>query len=146
MLSKLTLFDRLIFRHLFKLLVAFDLLPFNLSNNDLKTVDLILSEFEFVLIKIPVILYGLDLTTNLLRLSLNGGHLLLFNLYILLELIELINDRVQLRLDALFLTTQLLSHLAHLLLVTLKGLLSLKLLVGQLSQLFLLLRKNALVL
>jgi hypothetical protein len=111
-----------------------------------ESVNIFLCDLDLILVEINVIADIFNVALNLLRLPLDGNHLLLLKFDALLQLIELVNKRINRGLMSLLLLAKLLGHGADLLLMLLELLLSLLLLDVELDQLFLFVWQSLLVL
>lgn len=126
-------------------MIAFSLLLLNLPIVLPESVDIILGDLDLILVEINMIADVFNVALNLLRLALNGNHFLLLKFNALLQLVELVNERINSRLMSLLLLAKLLGHGADLLLVLLELLLSLLLLDVEFDQLFLFVWQSLLV-
>jgi len=126
-------------------LITFSLLLLNLPIVLPESVDIILGDLDLILVEINMIADVFNVALNLLRLALNGNHFLLLKFNALLQLVELVNERINSRLMSLLLLAKLLGHGADLLLVLLELLLSLLLLDVEFDQLFLFVWQSLLV-
>ena len=59
-----------------------------------ESVNIILGDLDLILVEINMIADVFNVTLNLLRLALNGNHFLLLKFDTLLQLIELVNERI----------------------------------------------------
>ena len=59
-----------------------------------ESVNIILGDLDLILVEINMIADVFNVALNLLRLAFNGNHLLLLKFDTLLQLIELINERI----------------------------------------------------
>ena len=126
-------------------MITFSLLLLNLPIVLPESVDIILGDLDLILVEINMIADVFNVALNLLRLALNGNHFLLLKFNALLQLVELVNERINSRLMSLLLLAKLLGHGADLLLVLLELLLSLLLLDVEFDQLFLFVWQSLLV-
>ena len=127
-LLKLALLSRLFLTKILEFLIAFSLLLLNLPIVLPQSVNIFLGYLDLILVEINMIADVFNVSLNLLRLALDGNHLLLLKFDALLQLVELVNERIDCRLMSLLLLAKLLGHGADLLLVLLELLLSLLLL------------------
>jgi hypothetical protein len=111
-----------------------------------ESVNIFLGDLDLILVEINMIADIFNVALNLLGLPLDSNHLLLLKFNSLLQLIELVNKRINRGLMSLLLLAKLLGHGADLLLMLLKLLLSLLLLDVELDQLFLFIWQSPLVL
>ena len=111
-----------------------------------ESVNIFLGDLDLILVEINMIADIFNVALNLLGLPLDSNHLLLLKFNALLQLIELVNERINRGLMSLLLLAKLLCHGADLLLMLLKLLLSLLLLDVELDQLFLFIWQSPLVL
>lgn len=126
-------------------MITFSLLLLNLPIVLPESVDIILGDLDLILVEINMIADVFNVALNLLRLALNCNHFLLLKFNALLQLVELVNERINSRLMSLLLLAKLLGHGADLLLVLLELLLSLLLLDVEFDQLFLFVWQSLLV-
>ena len=127
-LLKLALLPRLLLTKVLEFLIAFSLLLLNLPIVLPQSFNIFLGDLDLILVEINMIANVFNVALNLLRLALDGNHLLLLKFDALLQLVELVNERIDCRLMSLLLLAKLLGHGADLLLVLLELLLSLLLL------------------
>lgn len=75
-------------------MIAFSLLLLNLGIALPESVNIFLGDLDLILVEINMIADIFNVALNLLRLPLNGNHLLLLKFDALLQLIELVNERI----------------------------------------------------
>ena len=75
-------------------MIAFSLLLLNLPIVLPQSVNIFLGDLDLILVEINMIPDVFNVSLNLLRLALNGNHLLLLKFDALLQLVELVNERI----------------------------------------------------